>query len=77
MMYEYNVYQEASNEKFLETCQYIESFIPNIVKENLLVDVDGTGIQRYFKGNQEIKVYNDYEVDAVYVESDIELPSVR
>lgn len=38
--------------------------------------MDGSIIEIYTIGNLNIKVYNDYEVDAVYVDSDIDLGSV-
>lgn len=33
-------------------------------------------IQIYTDGSKNIKVYNDYEVDAVYIDSDIDLSKV-
>lgn len=72
-MFEYNIAKEADNTKFLAFCQKIESNIAGITKEPLLTDVDGTQIQIYNTKAGKIKVYNDYEVDAVYADSEFEL----
>lgn len=76
-MYEYNVCPTASNERFTEMCHHIEQSIPGIVKEDLLIDVDGTGIQRYSMDGKKIMVLNDYDVDAVYIESEIEIAELK
>ena len=54
----------------------IESHFTGIVKEKLLEDVDGTAIQFYHFDSKTIKVCNDFEIDAVYVDSEIELGCV-
>ena len=38
-----------------------------------MIDVDGSIIRTYNSDNGKIKVYNDYEVDAVYIDSEINL----
>ena len=76
MTYTYNVYPEASNKVFDDACAKIEDCIPNLVKSKVLIDVDGSVIQKYSQDNEVIKVFNDIEVDAVYVDSDIDLSSV-
>lgn len=75
-MYSYNVAKSVDKEAFNKACADIESQFRDIEKEKLLVDVDGTQIQIYSKGSSRIKVYNDYEVDAVYVDSEISLSSI-
>ena len=42
----------------------------------MLVDVDGSQIQVYKTPSGEIVVFNDYEVDAVYVDSDVNLDKI-
>lgn len=76
-MYEYNVCPTASNERFSEMCHHIERSMPDIVKGKLLIDVDGTGMQRYSKDGKKIMVINDYDVDAVYIESEIEIAGLK
>lgn len=66
-MYDYTVNPFASNEVFSDVCKKIESIYHGIQKEHLLVDVDGTAIQIYWLEGNKMKVFNDYEVDAVYV----------
>lgn len=51
----------------------MEKNIPGIVKGKFLHDVDDTKIQFYSIAGKEVKVVNDFDVDAVYVDSDIEL----
>lgn len=50
----------------------VRSLFP-LRKERLLEDVDETQIQIYHGSSGEIKVVNDYEVDAVYVDSEVSL----
>ena len=73
-MFSYNVFFSADNEMFLTVCQNIEMQIKNIEKEKMIIDVDGSLIQKYVTcDGRIIKVFNDYDVDAVYVDSEIEL----
>ena len=72
-MYSYNIAKEADQKAFDNTCALIEAKHKGIKKEQLLIDVDGSQIQIYNSPNGKIKVYNDYEVDAVYIDSDIDL----
>lgn len=75
-MFNYTVAKEADNTAFLNACAKIENEIKPLKKEKLLIDVDGSAIQVYYAENKKIKVLNDYEVDAVYVESDKELSNL-
>lgn len=75
-MYSYNISKFADNNAFQKACRLIESRLSAVEKEKLLEDVDGTQIQIYDTANGEIKVVNDYEVDAVYVDSDINLDKI-
>jgi hypothetical protein len=75
-MYSYNIAKEADKKAFNNICAVIEANHKGIKKEQLLVDVDGSQIQIYNSPDGKIKVYNDYEVDAVYIDSDIDLKGV-
>ncbi|MGN0605906.1 MAG: hypothetical protein ACI4JM_05240 [Oscillospiraceae bacterium] len=75
-MFDYNIYNENSVEKFKQACGKISKTFPNLKKEDVLIDVDGTTIQVFSKGNEKITVFNDYDVGAVYVESDIDLNAI-
>lgn len=72
-MIEYNVHNVADNKEFKIACDKIESNIKNLSIESTLIDVDGSIIRTYNSDNGKIKVYNDYEVDAVYIDSEINL----
>ena len=75
-MFSYTIEKSANARAFARTCRMIESNFSGIRKEPLLEDVDGTTIQVYRHNGKKIKVYNDYEVDAVYIDSEIELKNV-
>ena len=75
-MFSYNIAKVADNQAFQKVCADIESKMRGIQKESLLVDVDGTLIQIYKASGGSIKVVNDYEVDAVYADSDIDLTGI-
>lgn len=75
-MYSYTVSKSASENEFSRTCSMIESNFKGISKEEILEDMDGTTIQIYHTGKSTIKVFNDYEVDAVYVDSDVDLKGI-
>lgn len=75
-MFSYNIKKTVDKISFDHTCSLIESKIENIKKEDLLEDVDGTQIQIFNTPNGKIKVFNDYEVDAVYVDSEIDLTEI-
>lgn len=75
-MYSYNIAKNADKKAFDHACALIETGIKDIGKEKVLVDVDGTQIQIYNAPNGKIKVYNDYEVDAVYIDSEVDLTNI-
>ena len=47
--------------------------IPDLKKEELLEDVDGSQWQFYVLGNGEIVVKNDCCINELYIESDVDL----
>lgn len=72
-MYSYTIFKEPNNTLFLKICAQIENSIPISNKEELLIDVDGCISQTYHISQGIIKVCNDFEVYALYVDSDIDL----
>lgn len=73
-MFSYNISTSADNTFFLNACKKIEKQIKNIKKEQDIIDVDGSIIRKYVTFDMKtIKVFNDYDVDAVYVDSEVEL----
>ena len=75
-MFDYNISKTASNSEFKNACAKIEQRFPDCKKDDLLIDVDGSLIQVYRKDNNKITVFNDYEVDAVFIESEIDMNKV-
>ena len=69
-MFSYTISKKASLKEFEQICILIEATFRNIKKAEVLEDVDGSLIQIYTTSNGEIKVYNDYDVDAVYIDSE-------
>ena len=74
--YDYTVSKDNSPKVFEETCKKVENAFPSADKKKLLVDVDGSTIQTYELGEKIIDVFDDYEVGAVYVKSDIDLSEI-
>lgn len=56
MKYDYNICTNADEQIFENQCQALETHIPNLVKDKLLEDVDGSKTQRYYKDKKEILV---------------------
>ena len=72
-MFDYTIHSDNSADKFKSACEKIEKAFPEAAKQKLLVDVDGSTIQTYTLGDKDIDIYDDYEVGAVYIKSEIEL----
>lgn len=49
MKYDYNICTNADEQIFENQCRALETHIPNLVKDKLLEDVDGSKTQRYYK----------------------------
>ena len=73
-MFDYNIAKSYDIEAFKRVCNKIEETLENLSKDKALIDVDTSVIQIYYIENEKIKVICDIEVDAVWVESAIELP---
>jgi hypothetical protein len=73
LMFDYTILPYADDRVFGNALNLFESKFPSFKKEELLVDVDDSSVQIYIYNNKKIKFYNDYEVDAIYVKSDIDL----
>lgn len=72
-MFDYTIHNDNSVDEFKKACSEIEKAFPGAAKQKLLVDVDGSTIQTYTLDGKDIDVYDDYEVGAVYVKSEVEL----
>ena len=75
-MYKYTFYNEADNEKFKEACKKLLNVMDNLIANEPIIDVDGTIIQKYTSPNGNIMVSNDYEIDAVYIDSEVNLDDI-
>ena len=71
--YDYTIHPDNSPKKFKEACKTIEEHCKNIVKDELLIDVDGSTVQPYHQNKKTIVVYDDYDVGAVYVKAEMDL----
>ena len=60
-------------EIFNKFCKRIEKLIPDVQKESLLEDVDGSLYQTYHHEKGDIFVICSYSVNEVYFESDFDL----
>ena len=72
-MFSYTISKEADNKAFMRTCALIEDNFKEISKEKMLIDVDGSIYQKYHTPQGIIEVSNDYNIDAVYIDSEINL----
>lgn len=75
-MYKYTFYKEADNEKIKEACKKLLHGVDNLIANEPIIDVDGTIIQKYTSPNGNIMVSNDYEIDAVYIDSEVNLDDI-
>lgn len=75
-MFSYTICKAADDTVFQQICTKIETEVEQLKKERFLIDVDGSMVQTYTVGNKKIEVFNDYEVDAVYIDSGIDLSKV-
>lgn len=71
--FHYTICNQFDGEIFDKQCTAMEKRFPNLKKEKLLEDVDGTALQLYHHENGDIHIVNDYVVGCVYVDSDFDL----
>lgn len=45
-------------------------------KHKLIIDVDDTTIQTYTKNNKDIDVFDDYDIGAVFIKSELDLSMI-
>lgn len=72
-MFDYTICNMYDKDIFEKQCAALENKLIPLEKEKMLTDVDSSQIQIYHFNGHKIKVKNDFEVDAVYIESEIEL----
>ena len=74
-MFDYNIFPDNNSSEFKKACEKIEQAFPE-AKKRLLIDVDGTTIRTYTYNGKDIDVYDDYDVGAVYITSEISLNEI-
>ena len=72
-MYRYIIDLETNRRLFDLQCKQIEEKMQGIVKEKLLEDVDGSLIQSYAAPKGIVDVYNDEQLNELYIQSEFEL----
>lgn len=72
-MYHYSICTIADEVIFQKQCRALETHLPHLVKGELLEDVDGSLMQRYCLDGKTITVHNSNYIDAIYVDSEVEL----
>jgi hypothetical protein len=72
-MFEYGICNQADEIIFEKQCLALEKNIPRLIKEDSLIDVDGSKTQRYNLNGSEVTICNSYYLNEVYIKSDIEL----
>lgn len=72
-MYHYSICNVADEVIFQKQCRALETHLPYLVKDELLEDVDGSLMQRYWLDGKMIRVYNSNDIRSVYIESEVEL----
>lgn len=72
-MYHYSICNVADEVIFQKQCRALETHLPHLVKGELLEDVDGSLTQWYWLDGKMITVHNSNYIDAIYVDSEVEL----
>ena len=72
-MFEYSICNQADEEIFIKQCKALEDKVTNLIKDELLIDVDDSKIQKYLLNNKEILVYNSNYTNEVFIKSEIDL----
>lgn len=72
-IFDYTISPKNDIKIFKDTCDKLEESFAGILRKKLLVDVDGTTIQEFLLKQKSIVVYDDYDVGAVYVKSQVDL----
>ena len=68
MIYDYTIAPEADIDVFVSQCNMLEQ--NGYSRTEQLIDVDGSIVSYYRKSNTLSKIWLDYDVGAVYLQSD-------
>lgn len=73
-IFEYSICSYADEEIFKRQCNALEKkFSESLVKDNFLIDVDGSKIQTYTLNGRKVKVVMSNYENEVYISSEIDL----
>jgi len=72
-MFEYNICNEPDADIFERQCHALEKNIPDIIKMELLQDVDGSMTQLYEHDKKSVQVHNSHYFGAIFVKSEEDL----
>ena len=72
-MYHYSICNVADEVIFQKQCRALEIHLQHFVKGERLEDVDGSLTQQNVKSGKIITVHNSKYIDAVYIDSEVEL----
>lgn len=76
-MFTYNISKVADNNAYKKVCASIVSGLANIKTVQSATDVDGSNVMEFTTDDgKTITAFNDYEVDAVYVDSEVDLSKI-
>ena len=71
--FRYTICAQPDEALFRKQCRAFEKKFPDLRKEKLLEDVDGSSYQKYYHTAGEFVVSNDYYIGCLYVESNFDL----
>ena len=71
--FSYTVATNVDDVVFSDYCAMLEKNVAGIRKEKTLIDVDGSETQIYHCNGKEIVVHNSCYIDAVYIDSQVDL----
>lgn len=72
-MFEYTLSTSASSDVFLKVCTFIEKNV-NCISKCLIFEYYGdVSIMEFTTSKGKIKVYDDYIINCIYAESDVEI----
>ena len=74
--YHYTISSENSPQAFKDACLLVEEELWQFEKKKLAIDIDGSTVQMYKVGNSTVVVVDDYDIGAVFVNSDIKITNL-
>ena len=72
-LYNYTICDRFNEDIFNRQFAALEAHIPNIIKKELLHDVDDSKFQYYSIDGKDLRVCNSFDINAVLIDSDIDL----